>query len=101
MKRVVMIAVGLVVGLALAIAILGLFVHRPPECGEPAACGDDYLFPALYFSGLALASTVGFAVIQGRFQSASWWRFLVRISAWTALLGVLMIAARTVLGAGN
>ena len=96
-----MISVGLVVSLALAIAILGLFVHRPPECGEPAACGDDYLFPAFYFSGAAFASTVALAAIQGRLQSASWRRFLVSLTAWSVLLGALMAAARGVLGAGN
>lgn len=101
MKRAAMISVGLVVGLALAIAILGLFVHRPPECGEPAACGDDYLSPALYWAGAALASTVVFALIQVRPQSASWRRFLISLTTWSLVLGALMGAARTVLAAGN
>ena len=64
-------------------AVLGLFVHRPPECGEPAACGDEHLFPTLYFSGLALGSTVVIAVIQAR-QSPR--RFLIVMSSWAVLL---------------
>jgi hypothetical protein len=101
MKRAAMISVGVVVGLAIAVAILVLFVHRPSECGEPAACGDDHIFPALYFSSAALASTVALAAIQGRLQSASWRRFLVGLTAWSALLGALMAAARGGLGAWN
>jgi hypothetical protein len=101
MKRAAMISVGFVVGLAFAIAILALFVHRPPECGEPAACGDDYLFPALYFSGAALASTVVFAAIQGRLQSANWQRFLVNLLSWAVVLGALIASARGVLGVTN
>lgn len=83
MKRAAMVSFGVLLGLAFAIAILGLFVHRPPECGEPAACGDEYLFPALYFAGLALCSTVAIAAIQARRSPR---RFFLVMSSWALML---------------
>ena len=78
-----MIGVGTLFGLAFAVAILGLFAHRPPECGEPAACGDEHLFPAIYFAGLALTSTVAIAAIQAKQPTR---RFIFSMASWIVLL---------------
>lgn len=98
MKRSTMITVGTILGLVFAVAILGLFVDRPPECGEPSACGDEYLFPELYFSSIALASTVIVAVIQSRHQPANWRRFVVVMSSWAVLLTAALALTHTVVG---
>jgi hypothetical protein len=96
-----MIAVGFGVGLVFAVAILVLFVHRPLECGEPAACGDGHLFPALYFSGLALGATVAFAAVKRQPQAAHWRRYLVDLSSWIALLAVALAIAYGIVGSGQ
>lgn len=88
MKRVFMLVIGSVVAIAVAFAILVLFVHRPPECGEPAACGDDYLFPALYFAGIAFAATLAVAVFQSKPLSSKWSFFLLRMAVWVSAIAV-------------
>jgi hypothetical protein len=88
MKRVFMLVIGSVVAIAVAFAILVLFVHRPPECGEPAACGDDYLFPALYFAGIAFAATLAVAVFQSKPLSSKWSVFLLRMAVWVSAIAV-------------
>lgn len=98
MKRATMIGISAMLGLAFAVAVLRLFVHRPPECGEPSACGDEYLFPALYFPGLAFASTVVIAAIQARQSLVNWHRFLGVMSSWALLLTVVVAIAHTVGG---
>jgi hypothetical protein len=99
MKRALMLAIGSVVAIAAAFVILGLFVHRPPECGEPAACGDDYLFPALYFAGVAFAATFAVAVVQSKQPSGKWSVFLLRMAAWVSAIAVA-IAVTYFTGAG-
>lgn len=83
MRRATLIGFGTLLGLAFAVAILGLFMHRPPECGEPAACGDSYLFPVIYYAGLALTSTVVIAAIQAKKPTH---RYILTMASWTALL---------------
>jgi hypothetical protein len=98
MKRATMVVVGGVVGLAFAIAILGLFVHRPSECGEPAACGDAHLFPAIYFAGAAFVSTVVVSATKRGAGATSWRRFSVVMGLWAALLALALVTARAVVG---
>jgi hypothetical protein len=90
-------AIGFVVGLSMAILSLVLLVHRPAECGEPAACGDDYLFPVAYLAlTLAMAFPVLSWVMAGKSQ-CHWLPFLYRlfgVSAATAAL--LLVASRFV-----
>jgi len=79
MKRTGMMTVGFFLGLAFMVATVFLFVHRPPECGEPAACGDDYLFPALPI-GLALWLIMFiYAFIIARQEEAKWDAFFRKI----------------------
>ena len=93
MKRALMLAIGGVLSITIALVILGLFVHRPPECGEPTACGDDYLFPALYFSGLAFAATFAVAVLQAKGATNKWSAFLLRMAAWVAVVACIIALA--------
>ena len=86
-----MVATGTAIGAAFAIAILAVFVHRPPECGEPSACGDDYLFPALYFSGLALISTmIAAASLAKRFRAGPR-GFFIGMASWSTLLSIALV----------
>lgn len=93
MKRAGMVTLGGVAGLAIAIAILGLFVHRPPECGEPSACGDDYLLPALPMAGIAFAATLVFALVQSKLTPRNWRRYLLSMAAWMAVVSVAIALA--------
>jgi hypothetical protein len=74
-KRFALVTIGLFIGLAFALAILVLFVEPPAECGEPAACGDDHLFPAGYF---AFVSAFGFPALGWLSAGASSWRQRLR-----------------------
>jgi hypothetical protein len=88
-----MVATGTAIGAAFAIAILAVFVHRPPECGEPSACDDDYLFPALYFSGLALISTMIVAAGLAKRFKAEPRRYFLGMPSWSTLLSIAPVAA--------
>ena len=93
MQRVSMAIVGLLVGLAFALVMLVVFVDRPASCGEPAACGDDYLFPAAYF---ALASAIGFPALGLYSGGANSWRSRFRPMALCSIVlafGILMVRA--------
>lgn len=56
MKRAAQLLLGGAVGALFGLMLLGLIVERPASCGEPTACGQDYLFPALY-GALAILAT--------------------------------------------
>ncbi len=95
MKRIAMALIGLFVGLVFAIAVMVLFVERPPECGEPAACGDAYLFPAAYF---ALAAVVGFPALSICLGGSDSWRGSYRkLALGAACVALLILASMVVL----
>lgn len=87
MRRFGMIGIGIALGIFLACLVLGLNVVRPPECGEPSACGDDYLFPALPISMAVLISTLIYAIAQSKWQAASWPGYLKRTFLWGLGIG--------------
>lgn len=86
MKRLGMTAIGLLIGLASCVAVLALFVHRPPECGEPAACGDDYLFPALPIAVTLMLVPAVYSFFLGRRGCVSWMYFIRRIGIFLGLV---------------
>lgn len=60
MKRISVTAFGLLLGVGLAWMALATLVVVPAECGEPAACGDDHLYPALL---PVIVSLLGFPIM--------------------------------------
>jgi hypothetical protein len=85
-KRLAKLGVGASLGFFFAALTLALFVHRPPECGEPAACGDDYLFPAMPLALLLWTATFAYALVLLRKTDPSWRAFLLRIGLFTVLV---------------
>jgi hypothetical protein len=95
MKRMAMALIGLFVGLVFAVVVMALFVERPHECGEPAACGDAYLFPVAYF---ALAAVAGFPALSICLGNASSWRgFYRQLALGSACVALLIMASFVVL----
>jgi hypothetical protein len=86
-KRGLMSFLGVLLGLAAAILILGMFVHRPPECGEPAACGDDYLFPALPIAALVLLVPSVYSFILAK-KGSTWGTFAGRMGLLVGLFAL-------------
>ena len=89
MNRIAKTTVGFLLGVFLAWLVLVFFVDVPPECGEPAACGDDYLLPQLYFclGFIAIFTSVAF-VSSNRLSALP---FAVRFISAAAVAALAML----------
>lgn len=70
MKSVTLTMFGLAIGLLLAWMAMAFLVLVPAECGEPAACGDDYLYTAAIPAIASILAFPGMAAVLGKRQSA-------------------------------
>jgi len=96
MKRVLFGISGLLIGLLLAWLTVALFISVPPECGEPAACGDEYLFPALWFIVLFAVGFPTVALVLSRGSPRSYTAILTRLGLSALGCAVLLIVFSSV-----
>ena len=94
-KRTSMSLLSLFVGLAFALVVMILFVERPPECGEPSACADDYLFPAAYFASAVVVGFLALGIYAG--GAESWRGSLRQLAFGSACASLLLLASFFVL----
>lgn len=90
MSRFGMISLALAIGLILTCLVLILYVDRPPECGEPSACGNEHLFPALPVSDVVFFATVIYAVLMSNRHREDWPRHLKHVLLWSATVATLL-----------
>ena len=95
MRAKVWAGISALIGLCMAALVLTLFVDRPAGCGEPAACGDEWLFPALQYAAVAfiVSMAAGWLVRRGTPEPGRW---LSRMTMFVLCASSILLAAHSV-----